>query len=147
MSKISKKTAVRWSKHCFTHMINVVITDQIETHQSEWMEVFTFVLSDSAVKTVLVSHWVWNLTTELQKYSLRPCFTCIHNLLINNTFYDSNNILKSCLNSAGVFQTRSLLGVFEEDTAAISSYFSQLFKAMHRIYDAQVRTWYMIYDQ
>uniref|UniRef100_A0A8C2DE43 HESX homeobox 1 n=1 Tax=Cyprinus carpio TaxID=7962 RepID=A0A8C2DE43_CYPCA len=34
-------------------------------------------------------------------------------------------------------QTRSLLGVFEEDTAAISSYFSQLFKAMQRIYDAQ----------
>uniref|UniRef100_A0A673H0H5 DCC-interacting protein 13-alpha-like n=1 Tax=Sinocyclocheilus rhinocerous TaxID=307959 RepID=A0A673H0H5_9TELE len=36
--------------------------------------------------------------------------------------------------------TRSLLGVFEEDTAATSSYFSQLFKAMQRIYDAQVRT-------
>ncbi|XP_051768814.1 DCC-interacting protein 13-alpha isoform X1 [Ctenopharyngodon idella] len=34
-------------------------------------------------------------------------------------------------------QTRSLLGVFEEDTAAMSSYFSQLFKAMQRIYDAQ----------
>ncbi|KAK7119032.1 hypothetical protein R3I94_021022 [Phoxinus phoxinus] len=34
-------------------------------------------------------------------------------------------------------QTRSLLGVFEEDTASISSYFSQLFKAMQRIYDAQ----------
>uniref|UniRef100_A0A671QDW0 DCC-interacting protein 13-alpha n=1 Tax=Sinocyclocheilus anshuiensis TaxID=1608454 RepID=A0A671QDW0_9TELE len=34
-------------------------------------------------------------------------------------------------------QTRSLLGVFEEDTAAVSSYFSQLFKAMQRIYDAQ----------
>lgn len=34
-------------------------------------------------------------------------------------------------------QTRSLLGVFEEDAAAISSYFSQLFKAMQRIYDAQ----------
>uniref|UniRef100_A0A672LLM3 HESX homeobox 1 n=1 Tax=Sinocyclocheilus grahami TaxID=75366 RepID=A0A672LLM3_SINGR len=34
-------------------------------------------------------------------------------------------------------QTRSLLGVFEEDTAATSSYFSQLFKAMQRIYDAQ----------
>uniref|UniRef100_A0A6Q2WYG5 HESX homeobox 1 n=1 Tax=Esox lucius TaxID=8010 RepID=A0A6Q2WYG5_ESOLU len=34
-------------------------------------------------------------------------------------------------------QTRSLLGVFEEDAAAISSYSQQLFQAMHRIYDAQ----------
>nr|XP_046240877.1 DCC-interacting protein 13-alpha [Scatophagus argus] len=34
-------------------------------------------------------------------------------------------------------QTRSLLGVFEEDTAAISSYCTQLYQAMHRIYDAQ----------
>uniref|UniRef100_A0A4W4FB73 DCC-interacting protein 13-alpha n=1 Tax=Electrophorus electricus TaxID=8005 RepID=A0A4W4FB73_ELEEL len=34
-------------------------------------------------------------------------------------------------------QTRSLLGVFEEDTAAISSYYHQLFQAMQRIYDAQ----------
>ncbi|KAM8930261.1 DCC-interacting protein 13-alpha isoform 2-T2 [Pelodytes ibericus] len=34
-------------------------------------------------------------------------------------------------------QTRSLLGVFEEDTAAISSYSSQLYHAMRRIYDAQ----------
>ncbi|KAM9326135.1 DCC-interacting protein 13-alpha [Gastrophryne carolinensis] len=34
-------------------------------------------------------------------------------------------------------QTRSLLGVFEEDAAAISSYCSQLYKAMRRIYDAQ----------
>ncbi|XP_057218586.1 DCC-interacting protein 13-alpha isoform X2 [Triplophysa rosa] len=34
-------------------------------------------------------------------------------------------------------QTRSLLGVFEEDAAAVSSYFSQIFKAMQRIYDAQ----------
>ncbi|XP_056591354.1 DCC-interacting protein 13-alpha isoform X1 [Triplophysa dalaica] len=34
-------------------------------------------------------------------------------------------------------QTRSLLGVFEEDAAAISGYFSQIFKAMQRIYDAQ----------
>ncbi|KAK7899412.1 hypothetical protein WMY93_020265 [Mugilogobius chulae] len=34
-------------------------------------------------------------------------------------------------------QTRSLLGVFEEDTAAISNYCSQLYQAMHRIYDAQ----------
>ncbi|XP_049589464.1 DCC-interacting protein 13-alpha [Syngnathus scovelli] len=34
-------------------------------------------------------------------------------------------------------QTRSLLGVFEEDTAAMSSYCSKLYKAMHRIYDAQ----------
>ncbi|XP_051528433.1 DCC-interacting protein 13-alpha-like isoform X2 [Myxocyprinus asiaticus] len=34
-------------------------------------------------------------------------------------------------------QTRSLLGVFEEDAAAISGYFSKLFKAMQRIYDAQ----------
>ncbi|KAM4721081.1 DCC-interacting protein 13-alpha [Rhinophrynus dorsalis] len=34
-------------------------------------------------------------------------------------------------------QTRSLLGVFEEDTAAISSYCSQLYHAMRRIYDAQ----------
>nr|XP_057911220.1 DCC-interacting protein 13-alpha [Doryrhamphus excisus] len=34
-------------------------------------------------------------------------------------------------------QTRSLLGVFEEDTAAISSYCAQLYQAMHRVYDAQ----------
>lgn len=34
-------------------------------------------------------------------------------------------------------QTRSLLGVFEEDTAAISNYCAQLYQAMHRIYDAQ----------
>uniref|UniRef100_A0A3Q3B613 Adaptor protein, phosphotyrosine interaction, PH domain and leucine zipper containing 1 n=1 Tax=Kryptolebias marmoratus TaxID=37003 RepID=A0A3Q3B613_KRYMA len=34
-------------------------------------------------------------------------------------------------------QTRSLLGVFEEDTAAISNYCSQLYEAMQRIYDAQ----------
>ncbi|KAF4799424.1 DCC-interacting protein 13-alpha [Turdus rufiventris] len=34
-------------------------------------------------------------------------------------------------------QTRSLLGVFEEDAAAISNYINQLFQAMHRIYDAQ----------
>ncbi|XP_054832182.1 DCC-interacting protein 13-alpha isoform X2 [Eublepharis macularius] len=33
--------------------------------------------------------------------------------------------------------TRSLLGVFEEDAAAISRYVNQLYKAMHRIYDAQ----------
>uniref|UniRef100_A0A8C9LE08 Adaptor protein, phosphotyrosine interacting with PH domain and leucine zipper 1 n=1 Tax=Pavo cristatus TaxID=9049 RepID=A0A8C9LE08_PAVCR len=35
-------------------------------------------------------------------------------------------------------QTRSLLGVFEEDAAAISNYVNQLFQAMHRVYDAQV---------
>ncbi|XP_061893989.1 DCC-interacting protein 13-alpha isoform X2 [Entelurus aequoreus] len=34
-------------------------------------------------------------------------------------------------------QTRSLLGVFEEDTAAISNYCTKLYQAMHRIYDAQ----------
>ncbi|XP_051776968.1 DCC-interacting protein 13-alpha isoform X1 [Erpetoichthys calabaricus] len=34
-------------------------------------------------------------------------------------------------------QTRSLLGVFEEDAAAISSYSHQLHHAMQRIYDAQ----------
>uniref|UniRef100_A0A674JAT0 DCC-interacting protein 13-alpha n=1 Tax=Terrapene triunguis TaxID=2587831 RepID=A0A674JAT0_9SAUR len=34
-------------------------------------------------------------------------------------------------------QTRSLLGVFEEDAAAISSYIHQLYQAMRRIYDAQ----------
>ncbi|XP_063072179.1 DCC-interacting protein 13-alpha isoform X2 [Engraulis encrasicolus] len=34
-------------------------------------------------------------------------------------------------------QTRSLLGVFEEDAAAISSYSHQLFQAMQRIYDAE----------
>ncbi|MBN3302081.1 DP13A protein, partial [Amia calva] len=34
-------------------------------------------------------------------------------------------------------QTRSLLGVFEEDADAISSYSHQLFQAMQRIYDAQ----------
>ncbi|XP_068940378.1 DCC-interacting protein 13-alpha [Petaurus breviceps papuanus] len=34
-------------------------------------------------------------------------------------------------------QTRSLLGVFEEDAAAISNYMNQLYQAMRRIYDAQ----------
>ncbi|KAK5600028.1 DCC-interacting protein 13-alpha [Crenichthys baileyi] len=34
-------------------------------------------------------------------------------------------------------QTRSLLGVFEEDTAAISNYYTQLYQAMQRVYDAQ----------
>ncbi|EMP34927.1 DCC-interacting protein 13-alpha, partial [Chelonia mydas] len=34
--------------------------------------------------------------------------------------------------------TRSLLGVFEEDAAAISSYINQLYQAMRRIYDAQL---------
>lgn len=34
-------------------------------------------------------------------------------------------------------QTRSLLGVFEEDAAAISNYTSQLYRAMERIYNAQ----------
>uniref|UniRef100_A0A4X1VJV2 DCC-interacting protein 13-alpha n=1 Tax=Sus scrofa TaxID=9823 RepID=A0A4X1VJV2_PIG len=34
-------------------------------------------------------------------------------------------------------QTRSLLGVFEEDATAISSYMNQLYQAMRRIYDAQ----------
>lgn len=34
-------------------------------------------------------------------------------------------------------QTRSLLGVFEEDAAAVSSYTSQLYNAMQRIYNAQ----------
>ncbi|XP_038668753.1 DCC-interacting protein 13-alpha isoform X3 [Scyliorhinus canicula] len=34
-------------------------------------------------------------------------------------------------------QTRSLLGVFEEDAAAISNYTNQLYNAMKRIYDAQ----------
>uniref|UniRef100_H2S0I3 Adaptor protein, phosphotyrosine interaction, PH domain and leucine zipper containing 1 n=1 Tax=Takifugu rubripes TaxID=31033 RepID=H2S0I3_TAKRU len=34
-------------------------------------------------------------------------------------------------------QTRSLLRVFEEDTAAVSSYCTQLYQAMQRIYDAQ----------
>uniref|UniRef100_A0A3Q4BFM2 PID domain-containing protein n=1 Tax=Mola mola TaxID=94237 RepID=A0A3Q4BFM2_MOLML len=33
--------------------------------------------------------------------------------------------------------TRSLLGVFEEDTAAVSNYCTQLYQAMQRIYDAQ----------
>lgn len=37
-------------------------------------------------------------------------------------------------------QTRSLLGVFEEDTAAMSNYCTQLYQAMQRIYDAQVHT-------
>lgn len=37
------------------------------------------------------------------------------------------------------WQTRSLLGVFEEDAAAISSYINQLYQAMRRIYDAQVK--------
>uniref|UniRef100_A0AAR2M5R1 HESX homeobox 1 n=1 Tax=Pygocentrus nattereri TaxID=42514 RepID=A0AAR2M5R1_PYGNA len=36
-----------------------------------------------------------------------------------------------------VLETRSLLSVFEEDTATISSYYNQLFQAMQRIYDAQ----------
>ncbi|MEQ2167158.1 hypothetical protein GOODEAATRI_001263 [Goodea atripinnis] len=35
-------------------------------------------------------------------------------------------------------QTRSLLGVFEEDTAAVSNYCTQLYQAMQRIYDAQM---------
>uniref|UniRef100_A0A8C7BY41 DCC-interacting protein 13-alpha n=1 Tax=Neovison vison TaxID=452646 RepID=A0A8C7BY41_NEOVI len=34
-------------------------------------------------------------------------------------------------------QTRSLLGVFEEDATAISNYMNQLYQAMLRIYDAQ----------
>uniref|UniRef100_A0A4W5NS61 BAR domain-containing protein n=1 Tax=Hucho hucho TaxID=62062 RepID=A0A4W5NS61_9TELE len=34
-------------------------------------------------------------------------------------------------------QTRSLLGVFEEDADAISNYSQKLFQAMNRIYDAQ----------
>ncbi|XP_019734880.1 DCC-interacting protein 13-alpha [Hippocampus comes] len=34
-------------------------------------------------------------------------------------------------------QTRSLLGVFEEDTAVMSNYCTRLYQAMHRIYDAQ----------
>ncbi|KAG7495289.1 DCC-interacting protein 13-alpha [Solea senegalensis] len=34
-------------------------------------------------------------------------------------------------------QTRSLLAVFEEDTAAMSNYCTQLYQAMQRIYDAQ----------
>uniref|UniRef100_H3CMY2 Adaptor protein, phosphotyrosine interaction, PH domain and leucine zipper containing 1 n=1 Tax=Tetraodon nigroviridis TaxID=99883 RepID=H3CMY2_TETNG len=34
-------------------------------------------------------------------------------------------------------QTRSLLRVFEEDTAAVSDYCTQLYRAMQRIYDAQ----------
>ncbi|XP_032314117.1 DCC-interacting protein 13-alpha isoform X2 [Camelus ferus] len=34
-------------------------------------------------------------------------------------------------------QTRSLLGVFEEDATAISNYMNQLYQAMRRIYDAQ----------
>ncbi|CAN9512608.1 unnamed protein product [Ophioblennius macclurei] len=34
-------------------------------------------------------------------------------------------------------QTRSLLGVFEEDAAAMSNYCTQLYQAMNRIYDAQ----------
>lgn len=37
-------------------------------------------------------------------------------------------------------QTRSLLGVFEEDATAISSYMNQLYQAMRRIYDAQVKS-------
>uniref|UniRef100_A0A8C8MGM9 DCC-interacting protein 13-alpha n=1 Tax=Oncorhynchus tshawytscha TaxID=74940 RepID=A0A8C8MGM9_ONCTS len=43
-------------------------------------------------------------------------------------------VLKSMYPEEG---TRSLLGVFEEDAAAISKYSQQLFQAMHRIYDAQ----------
>uniref|UniRef100_A0A3Q2QY60 Adaptor protein, phosphotyrosine interaction, PH domain and leucine zipper containing 1 n=1 Tax=Fundulus heteroclitus TaxID=8078 RepID=A0A3Q2QY60_FUNHE len=34
-------------------------------------------------------------------------------------------------------ETRSLLGVFEEDTLAMSNYCTQLYQAMQRIYDAQ----------
>ncbi|MXQ83114.1 hypothetical protein E5288_WYG018856 [Bos mutus] len=34
-------------------------------------------------------------------------------------------------------ETRSLLGVFEEDATAISNYMNQLYQAMRRIYDAQ----------
>uniref|UniRef100_A0A8C2WGS3 DCC-interacting protein 13-alpha n=1 Tax=Cyclopterus lumpus TaxID=8103 RepID=A0A8C2WGS3_CYCLU len=36
-----------------------------------------------------------------------------------------------------IIWTRSLLGVFEEDTAAMSNYCTQLYQAMQRIYDAQ----------
>ncbi|CAF96165.1 unnamed protein product [Tetraodon nigroviridis] len=36
-----------------------------------------------------------------------------------------------------VINTRSLLRVFEEDTAAVSDYCTQLYRAMQRIYDAQ----------
>ncbi|MEQ2257897.1 DCC-interacting protein 13-alpha, partial [Xenotaenia resolanae] len=39
--------------------------------------------------------------------------------------------------SSSMLATRSLLGVFEEDTAAISNYCTQLYQAMQRIYDAQ----------
>ncbi|CAG11825.1 unnamed protein product, partial [Tetraodon nigroviridis] len=38
---------------------------------------------------------------------------------------------------SGAFFTRSLLRVFEEDTAAVSDYCTQLYRAMQRIYDAQ----------
>uniref|UniRef100_A0A671XA36 DCC-interacting protein 13-alpha n=1 Tax=Sparus aurata TaxID=8175 RepID=A0A671XA36_SPAAU len=42
------------------------------------------------------------------------------------------------LNKCHMYRTtRSLLGVFEEDTAAISNYCTQLYQAMQRIYDAQ----------
>ncbi|EPY81025.1 DCC-interacting protein 13-alpha [Camelus ferus] len=39
--------------------------------------------------------------------------------------------------AAEVLETRSLLGVFEEDATAISNYMNQLYQAMRRIYDAQ----------
>uniref|UniRef100_A0A663MAU1 Adaptor protein, phosphotyrosine interacting with PH domain and leucine zipper 1 n=1 Tax=Athene cunicularia TaxID=194338 RepID=A0A663MAU1_ATHCN len=46
-------------------------------------------------------------------------------------------LIKILWHATDTIPTRSLLGVFEEDAAAISNYINQLFQAMHRIYDAQ----------
>uniref|UniRef100_A0A8C7ZJF0 DCC-interacting protein 13-alpha n=1 Tax=Oryzias sinensis TaxID=183150 RepID=A0A8C7ZJF0_9TELE len=52
-------------------------------------------------------------------------------------FVQHSNRKMSFLRLFFCMQTRSLLGVFEEDTAAISNYCTQLYQAMQRIYDAQ----------
>ncbi|MGH0188807.1 UNVERIFIED_CONTAM: hypothetical protein FKN15_034703 [Acipenser sinensis] len=44
-------------------------------------------------------------------------------------------------------QTRSLLGVFEEDAAAISSYSQQLYQALQRIHDAQTRSLLGVFEE
>ncbi|KAJ7416478.1 DCC-interacting protein 13-alpha [Pitangus sulphuratus] len=62
----------------------------------------------------------------------------IDKLPIEETLEDSPQFLNLLITDLVVIaQTRSLLGVFEEDAAAISNYINQLFQAMHRIYDAQ----------
>ncbi|MGH0166316.1 UNVERIFIED_CONTAM: hypothetical protein FKN15_078094 [Acipenser sinensis] len=53
-------------------------------------------------------------------------------------FYILTEVDRQGAHIVGYFsKTRSLLGVFEEDAAAISSYSQQLYQALQRIYDAQ----------